>query len=352
MNKFLVKLALSFSLVFSFSAAASPRTDLPALCYHQVSPIASGKFSLSTDKFRKQLEYLKSRNFKSLTSEDLEAIFVQGKEIPDNSIVITFDDGFKTVYDHAFPIMKEFGFKGIVCIYPNFIGSGNAMSWNQLADLLKNGWSVESHSMSHANLAAGSYLPRNENVFLKREITDSKSLIEKKLGNKVRFMVWPYGVYNRKTIQAAKAAGYIGAMTVDGGANYRDLSPYLLKRQVVYSTDDMNKFLIRLGMRALEVTEQSPEPGEVLDRLSSFTCKLPTLIDYSPDKYVLNAKLTGKKTSFSFDSQSRILSAKISSGLKPGNYFIDIYLRDKTTGITQQNGWLFTIRGAGIKNSY
>jgi peptidoglycan/xylan/chitin deacetylase (PgdA/CDA1 family) len=345
---------LPILVVFVFVAmqALAVRHDLPALCYHQVEPKASGKFSLSVEKFRQQLDYLRSRNFVSLNSEDIAEIMAGNRPVPENSIIITFDDGFRTVYDHAYPIMKEYGFKGIVCVYPAFIGSGKAMTWQQMTHLIQEGWSVESHTMTHANLTSMIEKPEAEAAFFEKEIVKSKSIIEQRLGNKVRYIVWPYGCYTQKSIETAKIAGYIGAMTVDGGASYSSLSPWQIKRQVVYANDDMNKFLIRLGMRALPVSEQYPAPGEVVTDLATFSCKLPELADYSPEKYVLNTKLTGKKISFNFDPQTRILSGTVSSALKGGNYFFDVYLRDRKTGITCQHGWLFTVRGGKIKSSY
>ncbi len=348
----IIIIATLLSLFIIVQAQSAPRHDIPGLCYHQVEPKASGKFSLSVEKFREQLQYLKSRNYQALNSDDLEKIFVNGGAVPDNPVVITFDDGYRTVFDHALPLMREFGFKGIVCIYPSFIGSGKAMNWEQLRMLIAEGWSVEAHSMTHANLSAKVDQPELENKFLQHEIVTPKRLIEEKLGNRVRFMVWPYGCYTLKSIEVARKAGYIGAMTVDGGSSYASLSPFQLKRQVVYANDDMNKFLIRLGMRSLTVTEQSPAPGEVLFGMASFSCRLPDLGDYSPEKYVLNAKLTGKKVSFNFDNETRLLTGQISTPMPAGNFFIDVYLREKSSGITAQHGWLFTVGGGKIKESY
>ena len=328
------------------------RSDIAAFCYHQVEPATSNKFSLTTEKFTAQLEYLHQRGYKSLNSDELLSALASDAPPIDKAVVITFDDGYRTVFEHAFPIMQKFGFRGIVCIYPAFIGSRLAMSWEQLKALIDAGWSVECHSMTHANLTGRYDSPEKEKQFLKHEILASRDIIETQLGNKVKFMVWPYGVYSDRTLKLVKESGFAGAMTVDGGASYRGLSPYLIKRQVIYNSDDMNKFLIRFGMRALPLSQQYPEPGQVLDRLATFTCRLDELGDYSPDKYVLNAKVTGKKVSFSFNPETRELRAEVSSAFAPGNYFIDIYLRDKTTGITAQNGWLFSIAGKGGKNSY
>ncbi len=329
------------------------RKDIAAFCYHQVEPVAASKFSLSVAKFRQQLEYLHQRGYKGLNSDELLQALATDTPFVEKAVVITFDDGYRTVYDHAFPIMKALGFKGIVCIYPSFYGSRLAMSWQELGHLIKEGWSVECHSMTHANLASRYSDPQSEKAFLEKEIITSRNIIEKNLGNKVRFMVWPYGVYSDRTLALLQENGYSGAMTVDGGANYKELSPFQVKRQVIYDSDDMNKFLIRFGMAALPVSQHNPAPGQVVDKLDSFSCRIDNLNDYSAEKYVLNAKVTGKKVTFAFDQQTKTLTGNIGSGFKPGNYFIDIYLRDKKTGVTAQHGWLFSIAGnGGASNSY
>ncbi|MDD3148947.1 MAG: polysaccharide deacetylase family protein [Candidatus Riflebacteria bacterium] len=260
-----------FLMLALFNLPLCARDDIAAFCYHQVEPVASGRFSLSLERFKSQLKYLKDRNYRSLNSDELLEAIAPDAVIGGNKVVITFDDGFRTVYDYAFPAMQEFGFKGIVCIYPAFIGSSKAMTWEQLDQLIKEGWSVECHSMSHSNLVSKYGNPIEEKSFLEHEILTSRKIIETRLGNRVKFMVWPYGVYSDRSIKLAEENGFLGAMTVDGGANYRGMSPWLIKRQVIYSTDDMNKFLIRFGMAALPLSEQYPAPGQVINQLATFS---------------------------------------------------------------------------------
>lgn len=328
------------------------RSDIAGFCYHQVEPTTNNKFSITCKKFSEQLAYLQQRNYRSLNSEELLAALASDSPSLNKAVIITFDDGYRSVYDHAFPIMQKYGFRGIVCIYPAFIGARLAMTWSQLRELIDAGWSVECHSMSHSNLASKYDQPEIEKKFLRHEMIDARNLIEKQLNNKVRFMVWPYGAYTDRSMQLAKEAGFAGAMTVDGGANYRGQSPYLVKRQVIYGNDSMNKFLIRFGMRALPISQQNPAPGQVVAQLATFSCRLDELADYTPQKYVLNAKVTGKKVKFNFDAKTRLLTASVSSEFASGNYFIDIYLRDRKTGITAQHGWLFTVAGNSSKTSY
>ena len=226
------------------------------------------------------------------------------------------------------------------------------MSWAQLKELISEGWSVECHSQTHANLSSKYINEKAEKQFLQREIVNSKSVIEKHLNSKVLFMVWPYGVYTDRCLTMLEAAGYKGAMTVDGGGNYPGIDKFFVKRQVIYRTDSMEKFLIRLGMQGIKVTERHPAPGAVVESLSSFTCVLPDLSDYSPENYKITVRPNSGKSSFEFDPESKTVHGKMNSKLKSGNYFMDVYVRDKRTGVTYQNGWLFSIKGNINKSSY
>lgn len=342
-RKTLALALLLLALVGRLSSAAFASQGIAALCYHQVVAQPKGLFELSTDAFREQLGILKAQGYESINSRQL-LDFLAGRFQPlKKPILLTFDDGFRSVYDTAFPIMKEFGFVGIACVYPQFIGSGAGMSWEQLREMAAAGWTIEPHSMTHANLWKVPAAPAARAAAFEREIARPKRIIEEKVGQPVLFFTWPYGIYTEETETYARQAGYAGALTVDGGANYSGLEPFRVKRQVIYRTDTREKFLIRLGMAPVAVTEQDPAPGKVIPALTEVRCTLPELQDYSPERYVLNAKVTGGALAFTFDPATRKLTARVKGSLKAGQHFIDIYLRDKRTGITCQNGWLFTI---------
>ncbi|MFZ2959570.1 MAG: polysaccharide deacetylase family protein [Candidatus Ozemobacteraceae bacterium] len=336
-------LFLPFGAVFA-ADAPPPVLSIPSLCYHQIVPAAKGLFESSVEDFRRQLAFLKAAQFEGINSNDLVNILA-GKPSPvKKPILITFDDGYVSVFTHALPLMREYGFVGVACIYPEFIGSGGGMSWKQLKQLEAEGWSVECHSMSHADIAKGSVNPAARDAFFEREISRPRRLIEEHLGHPIKFMAWPYGIYTEASESFAKKDGYCGALTVDGGASYFGLDTFRVKRQVVYRTDTMEKFQIRVEMAALPLEKASPGPGAIVSTLRQISCRLPELADYSPEKYVLSVKVTGGTVASSFDPASRTVQATVDGTLKSGQHFIDVYLRDRATGVTAQNGWLFTIR--------
>lgn len=333
----------SESLAFSDpQAIQKSRHSIPVLCYHQVLPKATGMFEVSCENFKTQMALIKSSGFQPINGSQLMDILTGVTPVSGNPIVISFDDGYKSVYEYALPIMKEFGFPGIACVYPQFINGGGGMSWDQIRELVKNNWTIECHSSSHPDLCKA---PANEpakSAFFQAEIADPKRTIEAKADTKVRFMVWPYGIYTEETERFARQCGYVGAFTVDGGANYPGLDSFRVKRQVVYRTDSPDKFMIRLEMGSLEIADPSPRPGEVVHKLLNVQCRIPWMAGENPDNYVINAKITGGSLNFEFDPKTLILSAKPAGNVKPGSHFIDIYLRDKRTGVTRQNGWFLT----------
>lgn len=342
----------SFSLVCLLFIALSLVADAPvraaglsvtSLCYHQVLPVPKGLFETSTADFRRQLQMIRRQGFESIDSAELLEILAGHPTTIEKPILITFDDGYASVFTHARPLMREFGFKGIVCIYPEFIGTGGGMSWDQLRQLASEGWSIESHSMTHADLYKGSRNPASREAFFAKEIARPKKIIEEQLGRPARLMVWPYGIYTREAEAYARNCGYLGAVTVDGGASYPGLSPFQVKRQIVYRTDSDEKFGIRLAMSGLPLTDPAPAPGTEVETLKTIRCRLPEPADYSPEKHNLSVMVSGAgKIPAVLDPTTRELTATCSKSLKPGHHFIDVYIGAKDGSWTRQHGWLVT----------
>ncbi|MBI3039160.1 polysaccharide deacetylase family protein [bacterium] len=333
-----------FFFLAVFFASRAFAFSLPVLCYHQVKPKAKGKFEISTEAFFEQLKTLKSRGYKAINSHKLIDFLSGRTSFPSKPVVVSFDDGYKNVFTNAFPIMQKFDFVGVVCVYPKFIGSGNAMSWENLKELALAGWTIECHTFSHRNMGdLPSSLDKRKAV-LQDEISRPKQLIEKAIGKPVLFITWPYGVYTEETERFAKKAGYLGAFTVDGGANYPNIDPFRVKRQVIYGSDNLAKFLIRLEMESLPLEGCVPAPGKVLSSLKEIECTIPGMENEKLENYVLNVKITGGKLKFGASSRPSKVWASPAGALSYGPHFIDVYLRDKRTGVTKQNGWFFTLR--------
>ncbi len=183
---------------------------IPIFTYHSIDN-SNSFISISPQVFRKQIEYLAKNGYKTLTLSQLEAQQSQREKI----CVLTFDDGFKSVYENAFRVLKEFSFTATIFLTTGYINSTFVnfpmLNWDEIEEMNAYGIEFGAHTVTHPFLTR---LTQNEAL---KEILDSKKIIEKRLGKKVNFFCYPYGDYNEVTKKIVKAAGFKGACTIEFG---------------------------------------------------------------------------------------------------------------------------------------
>ena len=165
-----------------------------------------------------------------------------------SGIVITFDDGDVSIYDHAFPILKKYGVRPIVFLIVDYINRDDMwditltgrrsshLSWDQIHEMRDWGVRFGSHTMSHHNLTK---LGTRE---LKRELFESKSVLEAKLGP-VDCISYPFNRVNNEVLLHARHAGYKYGFGGDGS------SDLLIKKEAIYITDNRCSLGIKLSER-------------------------------------------------------------------------------------------------------
>jgi len=227
-------------------AAASPKITKPVVdqtaqviifCYHRlVDKIRYPGTEITPAAFEAQMKELKDRGITVISLQDLLAWKRGEKNIPARSAVITFDDGWKSQYEVAWPIMKKYGYPFTMFIYTEGIrggalGGGEAITWEQLADMRDNGVDIESHSATHQDLREGHTItvanpggkrsrtkltgPQYEE-WMQNEVVGSKQLLEQRLGIKVNCFAVPFGNYNEHVKEIARNSGYEAMFTVYG----------------------------------------------------------------------------------------------------------------------------------------
>ena len=228
------------------SVAASPKIKKPVVdqtaqtlifCYHGlVDKVRFPGTQITPAAFEAQMKQLKDSGITVIGMQDLLAWKRGEKSIPPRSAVITFDDGLKSQYEIAWPIMKKFGYTFTMFIYTEGVrgglfGGGEAITWEQLADMRDNGIDIEAHSSTHQDLREGHPVtirePGGKKVrkrltgaeyeqFLQNELVGCKTLLEQRLGIKVNCFAVPYGFYNEHVKELARNAGYEAMFTVYG----------------------------------------------------------------------------------------------------------------------------------------
>lgn len=191
-------------------------------------------FDSTVAEFKEILDYFEEQGAHFLSMRDLHEHLVTGKEVPERSVVLTFDDNYLGFYENAWPLLKA---KNIPCgmfVHTDFVGNSSGshpkMTWAQLKDLDATGLvEIGGHTCSHPGDLKSLPLDVQE-----RELTESKTLLEDKLGHPVPFLAYPVGSADRKTIELAKSAGYTMAFTMKNGP--AEESPGILEVQRTIQT--------------------------------------------------------------------------------------------------------------------
>lgn len=233
------------------SSAASARTDItykyndksiPILMYHSINYEKGNPIRLPAEKFREQMQYLKDNGYTTLTLDDVYNFFVHNMPVPDKSVAITFDDGYADNYENAYPILKELGFRATIFVITSTVDKDPSyLTSEELIEMQKNGINIESHTVSHGNLDT---MPYNTQL---KELTDSRKYLESLLGNCIKYIAYPSGKYNDKTIEALKKSGYDMAVTADGKWASVSDGIFKLKRVYISSNYDISVFKERIS---------------------------------------------------------------------------------------------------------
>ena len=221
---------------------------IPILTYHRFAEDCSSPLCMPAKTFERQMRYLKEKGYHVITPEELYFFLGYRQGLPKKSVLITMDDGYRSVYNIAYPILKKYGYTATVFIYTDFVGvSKMAITWDQLKEMQANGFTIGSHTIFHSDLTK----PKDgetEPEFIarvKEELQGSKQIIDKKLKQDTYFLAYPFGYYDQRSIQTARDAGYKIAMSVKRGGNAFFANPLTLRRDQILHRD-LQSFISRL----------------------------------------------------------------------------------------------------------
>ncbi len=198
---------------------------------------------IRTSKFRKQMEIIRQLGIPVIPMADFMAWKDEGKAIPDKAIVITMDDGWKSVYTDAFPILKEFGYPFTIYLYKNYVdGGGKALTTAMIEEMMAHGGTIGSHSVSHpypqAVKASRKRGPEAFGKFLDVELGESKRFLEGKFGKPVTTFAYPGGYFTEEMLSKAAEFGYTHLFTVQPGKVKRTIPNNILPRYVILGNYD------------------------------------------------------------------------------------------------------------------
>ena len=222
-------------------AKAEDHRGVTVLNYHKIDNTFHS-LSVRPEDFEKQMKWLSQHGYHTITPDQLYEFVTNGVELPDNPVMITFDDGYVDNYKNAYPIMKKYGFVGTIFVVTTYLEKyPNYLTWDQARELEANGFSIESHTATHKSMTEAS----DDQIM--EELTKSKAMLNEKLGKDSCFIAYPTGTYNLHIAQLVKNAGYKAGFTIKYDAVNRNSNVYALERVPIFHTEDTNKdFLERV----------------------------------------------------------------------------------------------------------
>ncbi len=202
--------------------------------YHEVVEDQDGYSyqKIGKTKFEEQMRYLHSEGYNTICFEDLE------KPLPDKAIIVSFDDGFRTVYENAMPIMNRYGIKGTVYLPTAYIGENEKfITWDMARKMKESGlWSFAAHTHNHIDIRCIEDMDE--------EIERSNSIITKAFGCKPTAFCMPCGGYSAKSVKEVRRAGGYKYMlgSCYGRVGENRLQSFVLPRIGISNDDTLDDF--------------------------------------------------------------------------------------------------------------
>jgi len=205
---------------------------VPILMYHYLSSPPPGSdvyrrdLSVSPEQFDAQLRYLQQEGYHTVSLRDLLYALNRGRSLPDNPIVLTFDDGYADNYTNAFPLLRKYGFTATFFVLTGFVDERRPgyLTWEQISKMSRAGMEFGSHSKDHPDLR------RRGRDFLIWQILGSKQSLEAHIRPPVYAFSYPSGHYDARVEKLLKEAGYLVAVTIEQGTDQNSDHLLQLKR--------------------------------------------------------------------------------------------------------------------------
>ncbi len=228
--------------------------QLPILMYHHIADQGSDslqQWRLSPHMFEIQLKYLYDLGYYSISLDQWSHSLRTNQPLPGKAVAITFDDGYKTFFTHAWPLLQRYGFTATVFLVASRVGHVNdwddhygdplpLMDWDQIGELQQAGVYFGSHSFTHRSLT------RCTPAEMIEEGARSRARLEEQLNQPIKSIAYPYGQVNSMVAHLMGACGYTIGVTCHEGLSQLNNPALLLPRQEITGLDRLREFMTKL----------------------------------------------------------------------------------------------------------
>ena len=342
--------ALAAETADSVTAAES---NVTVLIYHRFGEDKYPTTNIAVERFREQLEYLRNNDYTVIPLQQLVQFLQHKTKLPERSVVITIDDGYRSVYENAWPFLKEYGYPFTVFLYAKATENkhGNYLTWDQIKEMKAAGVDFQNHGFAHEHMAfKPSGMDMNEyRAWIRADLAVSTRILSEELKERPRFFAVPYGEYNQTLLEEILAFGYEAILLQDPGSVSSDTDRFAIPREPILGTDwsTMQHFQMVLERVDLPITGEIPAAGQLSDAApQQFGAQLLYPERYIPGTLgIYVSELGWQKTT----THGNFASITDSSTLNRRINRVAISGREKESGKTAIRYWMLVQGGVGEK---
>ncbi|MCL6591024.1 MAG: polysaccharide deacetylase family protein [Firmicutes bacterium] len=313
---------------------------IPILCYHRVIPNPKSPYDLTPGQLEAHFLYFKASGYTPITVSQFLEYRKKPALFPEKPILLTFDDGTKSHYTQVLPILKKHGFKATFFIFPNsaYGSKERWLGWDEITEIARAGMEIGSHTLTHPYLTVRNKMNEEEyQVWLEKEVTQSKKVLEEKLNTPCRALAYPFGLYDSQVEAAAIKAGYSMMLNINMGLNRPQDNPYRLKRRIMANTIGPKSLAVIFGEKVLDLEVLSPADTSIVSAVPAIRFRVKT-----PFIDTVRLELSKYQPALKPD-QNGIYTYQIPGNLSPGFHTIIVRGRDPHQN-SYLNSWSFHYR--------
>ncbi|MEZ5492153.1 MAG: polysaccharide deacetylase family protein [Gammaproteobacteria bacterium] len=264
MLKLLFKSQLATLAILATSVTATQAAEHGVIVqYHHVATDTPASTSLSPSDFQRHLTYLRDNDFNVMPLDQMLESLRSRQPIPDRSVAITFDDGYLSIYDTAYPMLREFDFPFTVFISTGPIDNGQAgfMSWSQLREMSEHGALIANHMVEHPYMLnrEGTETESQWIQRLREELLYAEQRITTNTGQSLRYLAYPYGEFDPAVKAMLAAEGFTGIAQNSGAVGYHSDFLALPRYPLAGIYANLDTARVKFDSMAFHVLEQIPE---------------------------------------------------------------------------------------------
>jgi biofilm PGA synthesis lipoprotein PgaB len=275
-------------------AVATARAELTVLNYHEICDEADAltpSYAVTPTNFLRQMDWLRNHGYRFVSVDDVLASREGRRPLPENAVLVTFDDAYRSIHLHAWPVLRMFRIPAVVNVVGSWLEAkdtidfdgrprprGVLIHWKALQEMVDSGLvEVGSHSWDlHGGIQGNPqgnqqptattrrWLPgekryESESAYRRRVQADlerNSDLIRRRIGRAPRVIAWPYGRYNAVTRDVALRLGMRVGLTLEDGANTGETPLFALRRLLVERSMSLADFARELAAREQDLSDQ------------------------------------------------------------------------------------------------